>query len=61
MLLRVGSVVGIILGIIALGQIKQSGQEGRGLAIAGIAIGGAYVVGWILFFVIMVIAAASGA
>ncbi|MFD9660607.1 DUF4190 domain-containing protein [Rhodococcus sp. NPDC059968] len=56
-----GSIVGIILGIIALGQIKQSGQEGRGLAIAGIAIGGAYVVGWILFFVIMVIAAASGA
>ncbi|QDQ95606.1 DUF4190 domain-containing protein [Rhodococcus sp. WB9] len=56
-----GSIVGIILGIIALGQIKQSGQEGRGLAIAGIAIGGAYVVGWILFFLIMVIAAASGA
>ena len=57
----VGSIVGIILGIVALGQIKQSGQEGRGLAIAGIAIGGAYVVGWILFFVIMLIAAASGA
>jgi hypothetical protein len=33
------SIIGIILGIIALNQIKQSGQGGRGLAIAGIVIG----------------------
>jgi hypothetical protein len=34
-------VVGIVLGFVALGQIKGTGrvQQGRGLAIAGIAIG----------------------
>ncbi|MFC0454425.1 DUF4190 domain-containing protein [Rhodococcus jostii] len=56
-----GSIVGIVLGVIALGQIKKSGQEGRGLAIAGIVIGGTYIAAWIVFFLIMVIAAASGA
>jgi hypothetical protein len=34
-----GAIVGIVLGIIAINQIKQSGEEGRGLAIAGIIIG----------------------
>jgi hypothetical protein len=32
-------IAGIVLGIIALNQIKQTRQEGRGLAIAGIAVG----------------------
>jgi len=32
-------IVGVILGHIALNQIKQTNQEGRGLAIAGLAIG----------------------
>jgi hypothetical protein len=32
-------IVGVILSHIALNQIKQTGQEGRGLAIAGLAIG----------------------
>lgn len=31
-------VVGIVLGIVALNQIKQTHQEGRGMAIAGIAV-----------------------
>jgi Domain of unknown function (DUF4190) len=35
--------VGVILGHIALNQIKQTGQEGRGLAIAGLVIGYAYI------------------
>lgn len=35
----IGSIIGIVLGIIALNQIKTSGEGGRGLAIAGIAIG----------------------
>ncbi|GAA2173540.1 hypothetical protein GCM10009784_08250 [Arthrobacter parietis] len=33
------SIVGIILGHIALSQIKQTGETGRGLAIAGLVIG----------------------
>jgi hypothetical protein len=35
----IGSIVGIVLGIIALNQVKTTGAKGRGLAIAGIAIG----------------------
>jgi hypothetical protein len=34
-----GSIAGIILGVLAMNQIKQSGENGRGLAIAGIAVG----------------------
>jgi peptidyl-prolyl cis-trans isomerase B (cyclophilin B) len=33
------SIVGIILGHIALSQIKRTGENGRGLAIAGLVIG----------------------
>jgi len=33
------SVLGIILGFVALNQIKKSGEQGRGLALAGIIIG----------------------
>jgi hypothetical protein len=36
-------IVGVILGHIALNQIKQTGQEGRGLAIAGLAIGYSFI------------------
>lgn len=35
----IGPILGIIFGILALSKIKQTGQGGRGLAIAGIAIG----------------------
>ena len=38
-LVWVSSLAGIILGHIALSQIKTSGEKGRGLAIAGLAIG----------------------
>jgi len=36
----IGSIVGIVLGVIALNQIKETRQGGHGLAIAGIAVGG---------------------
>jgi hypothetical protein len=32
-------IVGAVLGVVALGQIKRTNQQGRGLAIAGIVIG----------------------
>ena len=35
----IGSIIGIVLGIVAMNQIKQSGENGHGLAIAGIAVG----------------------
>ena len=48
------SVVGIVLGFIALSQIKRTGEKGRGLAIAAIVIGFAAlilgVIAGVLFF-----------
>lgn len=35
----IGAIVGIVLGFIARGQIKRTGQGGDGLALAGIIIG----------------------
>jgi hypothetical protein len=45
-----GAIGGIVLGVIALNQIKQTQEEGHGLAIAGIAIGAlSLVVGLLIF------------
>lgn len=54
--------VGVILGIIALGKIDGSGgwKTGRGLAIAGIIIGG-ILLALTALFVVLVIAIASSA
>lgn len=52
------SVVGVILGVVALGQIKKTGEEGRGMALAGVIVGGVVtalmIVGVILYFVFIV-------
>jgi hypothetical protein len=52
------SIVGLILGVIALGQIKKTGEEGRGMALAGVIVGGVVtalmVVGIILYVVFIV-------
>jgi Domain of unknown function (DUF4190) len=45
--------IGIVLGVVALNQIKRSGEQGRGFAIAGIIIGGVafvpLIIGLILY------------
>lgn len=47
------AIAGIVFGIVALGQIKRSGQGGKELAIAGIAVGGlVLVLGVILAIVV---------
>ncbi len=48
-----GSVVAIVCGAIALSQIRQRGLGGRGLAVAGIALGVAGVLGAILTFALI--------
>jgi hypothetical protein len=40
----VGPLFGLIFGFVALNQIKQTGQRGRGMALAGIVLGGILVV-----------------
>jgi len=52
----IGSVVGIVLGVIALNQINRTNQRGRGLAIAGIAVG----VVWTLILLTGLYAHSSG-
>lgn len=60
----VSSIVGLILGFVAMNQIKQSGEEGRGMALAGVIIGGAVlaltVIGVIVYFVFIAVAVSGG-
>jgi len=44
--LGLSSVVGVILGHVALKQIKSTGTKGRGLAIAGLVVGYLAVAFW---------------
>jgi peptidyl-prolyl cis-trans isomerase B (cyclophilin B) len=44
--------VGIIVGHIALSQIKKTGENGRGLALAGTVLGYVFTALWLLFIVI---------
>ena len=48
----VPGLVGIVLGIVALPQIKRNGQSGRGMAIAGIVVGALWIVGFVLLIVL---------
>ena len=54
--------LGIVFGAIGLNQIKKSGEEGKGLAIAGLVTSSVFtLIGllYIVFIVIAIIAAAS--
>jgi hypothetical protein len=55
----IGSILGVVFGFLALNQIKQTGQSGRGLAIAGIAIGIISIVGGIIYWIIVMITAGT--
>ena len=50
---------GIIVGPIALSQIKRTGESGRGLAIAGIIIGAVVILFYILLGIIIAVAGAA--
>lgn len=54
------SFVGSILGHIALSNMKKNGKGGRGLAVAGIAIGWAVTALWVIGIVLIVAIAAGG-
>jgi Domain of unknown function (DUF4190) len=51
----IGPPLGLIFGFVALSQIKQTGQRGRGMAIAGIVIGAIAIVLGIVVGVLSVI------
>jgi hypothetical protein len=48
----VGSIVGVVLGIVALNQIKHRHQKGKEMAIAGIAIGGLCLAGALIVLLV---------
>lgn len=53
--------VGLVLGIIALSQLKKRPQDGRGMAIAGLVIGSLITVGWLLYLILIVALGVIGA
>lgn len=53
------SIAGIILGIVAMRETKRTGQDGFGLAVAGVAIGSVVVALVILYVVFMVVVVAN--
>ena len=59
------SPVGLVLGIVARRQIRQTGEQGDGLALAGIIIGGIgtvlAVLAFVFFFLALAAAGSSGA
>ncbi|WP_241010874.1 DUF4190 domain-containing protein [Mycobacterium camsae] len=55
----VGPILGVVFGIIALNQIKQNGQAGRGLALAGIIIGGIGIAFMVMYLIFVMIGAAA--
>lgn len=60
----VGSLAGAIMGHISLGQIKRTGEGGRGMALAGVIVGWAGVALWVFIGLLLLffigIAASSG-
>ncbi|UGT52828.1 DUF4190 domain-containing protein [Nocardia asteroides] len=56
----IGSIVGIILGVMALNQIKERGGEGRGMALAGIWIGAITLVLGLLYVVFVIVLGVAG-
>ena len=53
------SILGIILGFIALSQIKRTGEQGRGLALAAVIIGFVALALGLIFTIIIVAAIAA--
>ncbi|WP_227984991.1 DUF4190 domain-containing protein [Nocardia spumae] len=55
----IGSIVGIILGVVALNQIKERGGQGKGLALGGIWVGAAGIVLTIVWVVINIVVSST--
>lgn len=49
------SIVGVVLGHVALSQVKRSGENGRGLAIAALAVGYVQLVPFIGFVILVIV------
>jgi hypothetical protein len=54
----VPAILGLIFGIVALRQIRREGTEGKGMAVAGIVTGAAWLV--LTIVIVLVVIASSG-
>ncbi len=54
----IGALIAVITGHVSLAQIKRSGENGRGLAIAGVVVGYIHIAFWIIFVLLGVISKA---
>ncbi len=56
-----GSLGGVILGHISLGQIKRTGDQGRGMALAGVIVGwvGLAIVAFVVLAIVLIFSASS--
>ncbi len=55
------SLLAVILGHIALSQINKTGEQGRGLAIAGLVLGYIGLVGWVIGIIVWIVLLAAAA
>ena len=55
----VPSIVGIVLGIVAMNDIKKTGQQGRGMALAAVIVGGVSLALTVVFWLTGVISGTS--
>jgi hypothetical protein len=54
----IGSILAVIFGHVALGQIKRTGQSGQGMAVAGLVLG---YIGIAVLALILAVGIAAGA
>lgn len=53
----IGSVLALIFGLVARKQIKERGQDGQGMATAGIVLGAIGIATFVIFVIIIITAA----
>ncbi|MFJ8821650.1 DUF1707 and DUF4190 domain-containing protein [Streptomyces sp. NPDC102467] len=50
----------VVLGHMARAEIRRSGEQGDGMAVAGLVLGWLSVAGWVLFLTLAIVAATAG-
>jgi len=53
------SLAGIICGHVALSQIRRTRESGYGIAVAALAIGYSFALLWVIFWIVIIVAANS--
>jgi Domain of unknown function (DUF4190) len=54
------SIVGLVLGVVAMRETKRTGQDGYAIALIGAIIGGLAVAGWMIYLLLSIGIFASG-